>query len=84
MKTKEKIVIETGQQYKVEHKETKQTQILNAQQLAKFVFKNDYQNYNIIELNKKTLIDFIPVWLMVFLMVIAFIGSILLHIQLNY
>ena len=53
MKTKQKLTIEAGQQYKVEHKETKQTQILNAQQLAKFVFKNDYQNYNIIELNKK-------------------------------
>ena len=79
-----KIEIETGKQYKVINKETKQTQIFNAQQLAKFVFKNDYQNYNIIKLNKKTLIDFIPVWLMVFLMVIAFIGSILLHIQLNY
>tara|TARA_R100001163_G_scaffold64990_2_gene60657 strand:- start:488 stop:742 length:255 start_codon:yes stop_codon:yes gene_type:complete len=84
MKTKQKLTIEAGQQYKVEHKETKQTQILNAQQLAKFVFKNDYQNYNIIELNKKTLIDYIPLWFMAFLMVIAFIGSILLHIQLNY
>ena len=79
-----KIKIETGQQYKVEHKETKQTQILNAQQLAKFVFKNDYQNYNIIELNKKTLIDYIPFSIIVFFMVAAFAASILLHIQLNY
>ena len=84
MKTKEKIVIETGQQYKVEHKETKQTYFFNAQQLAKFVFKNNYQNYNIIELNKKTLIDYLPTWLIDGVMVIAFIGSILLHIQLNY
>jgi hypothetical protein len=84
MKTKEKIVIETGQQYKVEHKETKQTQILNAQQLAKFVFKNDYQKYNIIEIKDKKFIDFIPLWLIYGTMIIAFISSILLHIQLNY
>jgi hypothetical protein len=84
MKTKEKITIETGQQYKVINKETKQEQIFNAQQLAKFVFKNDYQNYNIIELNKKTLIDYLPTCLIIGVMVIAFIGSILLHIQLNY
>ena len=81
---KTKITIEAGQQYKVQHKETKQTQILNAQQLAKFVFKNDYQNYNIIEIKEKKFIDHIPVWLMAFLMVIAFAASILLHIQLNY
>tara|TARA_R100000664_G_scaffold1606_1_gene4085 strand:- start:1114 stop:1359 length:246 start_codon:yes stop_codon:yes gene_type:complete len=79
-----KIEIETGQQYKVINKETKQTQILNAQQLANFVFKNDRKKYNIIELNKKTLIDYIPFSLIVFFMVAAFAASILLHIQLNY
>ena len=79
-----KIEITNGSNYKVEHKETKQTYFFNAKQLAKFVFKNDYKNYNIIELNKKTLIDYLPTWLIVGVMVIAFIGSILLHIQLNY
>tara|TARA_Y100000004_G_C8649887_1_gene300635 strand:- start:243 stop:488 length:246 start_codon:yes stop_codon:yes gene_type:complete len=79
-----KIEIETGQQYKVEHKETKQTQILNAQQLARFVFKNDYQNYNIIELKDKKFIDYVPTWLIMFLMSAAFAASILLHIHLNY
>ena len=50
MKTKQKVTIETGQKYKVEHKETKQTYFFNAQQLAKFVFKNNYLNYNITEI----------------------------------
>ena len=74
----------SGSQYKVIHKETKQSYFFNAQQLAKFIFKNNYQNYNIIELNKKTLIDYLPTWLIVGFMVLAFIGSILLYIQLNY
>ena len=79
-----KIEIETGQQYKVEHKETKQTQILNAQQLAKFVFKNDYQNYNIIKIKDKKFIDYVPTWLIMFLMSVSFAASMLLYIQLNY
>ena len=79
-----KLTIETGQQYKVEHKETKQTYFFNAKQLAKFVFKNDYQNYNIIKIKEKNFIDYLPTWLIMFLMCAAFAASILLHIHLNY
>ena len=79
-----KIEIETGQQYKVEHKETKQTYFFNAQQLAKFVFKNNYLNYNITEIKKKNFIDFIPTWLIMFLMSVSFAASMLLYIHLNY
>jgi len=46
-KTMKNFKIEIGQTYKVTNKETKQTQILNADQLAKFVFKNDHNNYDI-------------------------------------
>tara|TARA_R100000655_G_scaffold2195_1_gene9063 strand:+ start:4637 stop:4882 length:246 start_codon:yes stop_codon:yes gene_type:complete len=80
----EKLEITNGSKYKVINKETKQEHIFNAQQLAKFIFKNNYLKYNIIELNKKTLIDYLPTWLIYSIMIIAFIGSILLHIQLNY
>ena len=79
-----KIEIETGQQYKVQNKETKQTYFFNAKQLAKFIFKNDYLNYNIIEIKNKKFIDYIPTWLIIFLMSAAFAASMLLYIHLNY
>ena len=36
--------ITTGADYKVTHKLTKSVQFMNAQELATFVFKNDYKN----------------------------------------
>lgn len=77
------INIITGEDYKVTHKKTKKVYFMNAQELANFLFKYGYKNYKIDNLNKK-LIDYIPFWLIVTVMVLAFITSILLHIQLNY
>jgi len=79
-----KLEILTGSKYKVVNKETKQTYFFNAQQLAKFVFKNDYLNYNITEIKDKKFIDYVPVWLIIFLMSAAFAAFMLLYIQLNY
>jgi len=50
--------IEMGQNYKVINKETKQTQILNAEELAKFVFKNDHNKYNIKNIAESKTKDF--------------------------
>ena len=50
--------IEIGQTYKVINKETQQTQILNADQLAKFVFKNDHNKYNIKNIAESKAKDF--------------------------
>ena len=79
-----KLEILTGSKYKVINKETKQTYFFNAQQLAKFVFKNDYLNYNITEIKDKKFIDYVPTWLIIFLMSAAFAAFMLLYIQLNY
>ena len=78
------IEIISGSNYKVTHKETKQSYFFNADQLAKFIFKNNYKNYNIIDISKKTFIDYLPTWLIVGVMVLAFIASIILHIKFNY
>ena len=80
----EKLEITNGSKYKVINKETKQEHIFNAQQLAKFIFKNNYLNYNITEIKEKTLIDYVPVWLIIFLMSVSFAAFMLLYIQLNY
>jgi len=80
----EKLEITNGSTYKVINKETKQTYFFNAQQLAKFIFKNDYQKYNIIEIKEKTLIDYVPTWLIIFLMCICYTLAILTYINLNY
>ena len=50
--------IEIGQNYKVTNKETKQTQILNAEELAKFIFKNDHNKYNIKNIAESKAQDF--------------------------
>ena len=75
--------ITTGQQYKVKNKETKQEQILNAQELANFVFKNEHTKYEITNANR-TLLDKTPeavLWAFLFVLTVA---AILLYIQLNY
>ena len=75
--------ITTGADYKVTHKLTKVVQFMNAQELATFVFKNDYKKYD-IENTEKRLIDMIPSWLLYTSLILLTLASILLHIQLNY
>ena len=70
--------------YKITNKETKVVQFMNSKEVANFVFKNDHTKYNIQNLDKKQLIDYIPLWLLVFASIAALVGSILLHIELNY
>ena len=53
--------ITTGADYKVTHKLTKSVQFMNAQEVATFVFKNDYKNYT-IENTEKRFVDRIPAW----------------------
>lgn len=78
-----KLNITTGSDYKVTHKLTKVVQFMNAQELATFVFKNDYKKYD-IENTEKRLIDMIPSWLLYTFLTLLMVASILLHIQLNY
>ena len=73
----------TGADYKVTHKLTKSVQFMNAQELATFVFKNDYKKYD-IENTEKRLIDMIPSWLLYTSFILLTVASILLHIQWNY
>ena len=75
--------IVTGADYKVTHKLTKSVQFMNAQEVATFVFKNDYKNYT-IENTEKRLIDVIPAWVLYTSLIILTVASVLLHIQLNY
>ena len=75
--------IVTGADYKVTHKLTKSVQFMNAQELATFVFKNDYKKYE-IENTAKRLIDMIPAWVLYTSFIILTVASVLLHIQLNY
>jgi hypothetical protein len=75
--------ITTGADYKVTHKLTKVVQFMNAQELATFVFKNDYKKYD-IENTEKRFIDMIPSWLLYTSFILLTLASILLHIQLNY
>ena len=75
--------ITTGADYKVTHKLTKAIQFMNAQELATFVFKNDYKKYE-IENTTKRLIDMIPAWVLYTSLIILTVASVLLHIQLNY
>tara|TARA_R110002020_G_scaffold9433_1_gene37061 strand:- start:183 stop:425 length:243 start_codon:yes stop_codon:yes gene_type:complete len=77
------INIITGEDYKVTHKKTKKVYFMTAQELANFLFKYGYKNYKIDNLNKK-LIDYIPFWLIISVMVAAYTVAIILHIQLNY
>ena len=48
-----KLNINTGKQYKVKNRQTGKTQILNAQEVANFVFKNNHKNYDIKQLPSK-------------------------------
>lgn len=48
-----KLNINTGKQYKVKNKQTGKTQILNAQEVANFVFKNNHKKYNITQITNK-------------------------------
>ena len=73
----------TGADYKVTHKLTKSVQFMNAQELATFVFKNDYKKYT-IENTEKRFIDKIPSWLLYTSFILLTVASILLHIQWNY
>jgi len=75
--------ITTGADYKVTHKLTKSVQFMNAQELATFVFKNDYKKYT-IENTDKRLIDRIPSYVLYTALIILTVASVLLHIQLNY
>ena len=79
----ENLNITTGSQYKVTNKLTKAVHIMNAQELATFVFKNDYKKYK-IEDTEKRFIDRIPSWLLYTSLIILTVASVLLHIQLNY
>ena len=75
--------ITTGADYKVTHKLTKAIQFMNAQELATFVFKNDYKKYE-IENTAKRLLDMIPACVLYTSLIILTVASILLHINLNY
>ena len=75
--------ITAGADYKVTHKLTQSVQFMNAQELATFVFKNDYKKYT-IENTEKRFIDKIPSWLLYTSFIILMVASVLLHIQLNY
>ncbi len=48
-----KLNINTGKQYKVRNKQTGKTQILNAQEVANFVFKNNHKKYDIKQMPSK-------------------------------
>ena len=75
--------ITTGADYKVTHKLTKSVQFMNAQELATFVFKNDYKNYTIENMEQR-FVDKIPSWLLYTSFILLTVASILLHIQWNY
>ena len=75
--------ITTGCDYKVTNKLTKAVQVMNAQELATFVFKNDYKKYK-IENRDRRLVDMIPAWVLYTSLIILTVASVLLHINLNY
>jgi len=75
--------IKTGADYKVTNKLTKSVQFMNAQEVATFVFKNDYKKYD-IENTEKRFVDMIPSWLLYTSFIILMTASALLHIHLNY
>jgi len=77
------INIITGEDYKVTHKKTKKVYFMNAQELANFLFKYGYKNYKINNINKK-LIDYIPLWLIISVMVATYTLSIISYININY
>ena len=56
---------------------------MNAQELATFVFKNDYKKYK-IENRDRRLVDKIPACVLYTSLILLTVASVLLHIQLNY
>ena len=79
----EKINIKSGKNYRMINKETKQVHVLNAQEVANFVFRNSYDNYKIEEI-RVGMIDKIPSLVLYVLLFALTIASMCLHIQLNY
>jgi len=79
----EKLNIKAGKQYKMINKQTGKENILNAQEVANFVFRNSYDNYKIEEI-RGGMIDKIPSLFLYVLLFALTIASICLHIQLNY
>ena len=79
----EKINIKAGKNYRMINKETKQVHVLNAQEVANFVFRNSYDNYKIEEI-RVGMIDKIPSLVLYVLLFALTIASMCLHIQLNY
>jgi len=75
--------ITKGADYKVTHKLTKSVQFMNAQELATFVFKNDYKKYDIENMEQR-FVDKIPSWLLYTSFIILMTASVFLHIHLNY
>lgn len=79
-----KLQIITGCDYKVTNKLTKQVHLFNAQELANFVFKNDFKKYHIQELTNKTLLDKTPEFVLWILFIVLGFSSFCLYLQLNY
>tara|TARA_R110002012_G_scaffold38997_4_gene108185 strand:+ start:334 stop:576 length:243 start_codon:yes stop_codon:yes gene_type:complete len=75
--------ITTGCNYKITNRLTKEVQVMNAQELATFVFKNDYKKYK-IENRDRRLVDRIPACVLYTALIVLTVASVLLHIQLNY
>ena len=70
--------------YKITNRETKAVQFMNAKETAAFVFKNDHKKYDIKNLDKKTLLDRTPEFVLWGAFLVLLCTSICLHIQLNY
>tara|TARA_R100000655_G_scaffold36699_1_gene71125 strand:+ start:59 stop:304 length:246 start_codon:yes stop_codon:yes gene_type:complete len=79
-----KLQIITGCDYKVTNKLTKQVHLFNAQELANFVFKNDFKKYHIQELGNKTLLDKTPEFVLWIMFIVLGFSSFCLYLQLNY
>lgn len=78
-----KLNIKAGKNYRMINKETGKAHILNAQEVANFVFRNSYDNYKIEEIKRRS-VDKIPSLVLYVLLFGLTIASICLHIQLNY
>ena len=78
--------------YKITNTETGQSIYTDLKYICRFWVKNENSSFTNKKVKyfleepkqKKELIDYIPTWLIIGVMVIAFYGSILLHCQLNY
>tara|TARA_R100001460_G_scaffold65962_2_gene106303 strand:- start:518 stop:763 length:246 start_codon:yes stop_codon:yes gene_type:complete len=79
-----KLKIVKGYDYKVTNKLTKQVYTFNAQELADFVFKNDYTKYDIKEISKETLLDKLPEFVLYLIFIFLGFISFRLYLQLNF